>query len=79
MEIRRTALNLFILRFEGEDTIMAPEVIRASYILFSELGDKMESSDDTTLRRLMMEALSQNKFSHEFSMKIVDFILEHRS
>jgi hypothetical protein len=68
-----------IIRFEGEDTIMAPKVIRASYVVFNELGDKIESSDDTTLRPLMIEALFQNKFSHEFSQKIVEFILEHRN
>ncbi len=68
-----------IVRFEGDDTIMAPVAIRAFYTLYSELGDKIESSDDVTLRSSVMEVLSQKKFSPEFITKIVDFILKYQN
>ena len=65
-----------VVRFEGEDTIMAPTVIRAFYTLFSEAGDKIKTLEDAALESLIMEVLSRNKFSSEFSRKIADFVLE---
>lgn len=80
MEIKTRFLNLFVSRFKGNDTTVASEVIRAFYILFSELGDEIELSEDTDkLRSSMINVLSRNKFSTDFSMKIVDFVLENRA
>ena len=66
-----------IVRFEGDDTIMAPVVIRAFYTIFSKFGEEIDSTEDTeTLKSSIREILSKNKFSHEFSVKIVDFIFQ---
>jgi len=66
-----------IVRFEGDDTIMAPVVIRAFYTIFSEFGEEIDSTEGIeTLKSSIMEILSKNKFSPEFSMKIVDFIFQ---
>ncbi len=66
-----------IVRLEGDDTIMAPSVIRAFYILFTELGQR-RSENSENLKKEMLQFLSQNKFSSELSMKIVDFIIENK-
>ena len=80
MEIKTRFLNLFVSRFKGNDTTVASEVIRAFYVLFSELGDEIELSEDTDkLRSSMINVLSRNKFPTDFSMKIVDFVLENRA
>lgn len=65
-----------IVRLEGDDTIMAPIVIRAFYTLFSTFGKKIESLSDEDFKSSAMETLSENKVSSELSMKIVDFFLE---
>ena len=66
-----------IVRFEGDDTIMAPMVIRAFYTLYSEIEKEIESGRDlVNLKPLMMEVLSGNNFSPEFSTKVIDFVVE---
>lgn len=66
-----------IVRFEGDDTIMAPMVIRAFYTLYYEIGEEIESGGDPmNLKPLMMEVLTRNNFSPEFSKKIIDFVEE---
>ena len=77
MKIRKRLLNLFVHRFEGDDTVMTPMVIRAFYTIFSGMGDKVESSGRTTLKSSMMEILYKNEFPPELSAKIVDFILDN--
>lgn len=62
---------------EGDDTIMAPMVIRAFHILFT-VAQRMESENPETLKQEMLQLLSQNRFSLEFSMEIVDFFMENR-
>ncbi|MGC1120366.1 MAG: hypothetical protein WBA22_04655 [Candidatus Methanofastidiosia archaeon] len=65
-----------IVRFGGEDTIMAPSVIHAFYVLYTEMGEAMESPDeDFSIQREMMELLASHKFSPQFSMEIVEFAL----
>ncbi len=61
------------VRLEGDDTVMAPVVIRAFYVLFSELGGKILSRD-AILKPSIMEVLHRSKFSPELSIKIVDFL-----
>ena len=67
-----------VARFEEDETVMAPQVIRAFSILFSELGDEINTADAVQLRSLMMDLLFENRFSSEFSMKVVDFVLKKR-
>jgi len=62
---------------EGDDMIMAPMVIRAFHILFTTV-QRMESDNSETLKQKMVQVLSQNGFSLEFSMEIVDFFMENR-
>ncbi len=64
-----------IVRFEGEDTIAAPQVIRAFHTIFSKLEKEIESSTGD-LRSLVRDLLIENKFSSEFSSKIADFFLK---
>ena len=64
-----------VVRLEGNDTIMAPMVIRAFYILHTKRGES-EPGDLTLFKSSMMEILSKSKFSTEFSGKVVDFFLE---
>lgn len=78
MQLRKKCINLFIHRFEGDDTIMAPHVIRAFCIAFSQLEEEINSNDPEKLRSSILELLSEHKFSPELSTKLVDFILEHR-
>jgi hypothetical protein len=68
-----------VQRFEEDETVMAPQVIRAFSILFSELGDEIHLADAVRLRSLMMDLLFENRFSSEFSMKVVDFVLKKRN
>ena len=65
------------VRLEGDDTIMAPLVIRAFHLLFTMIqGIELEPSEN--LKQKMLQLLSQKKFSLEFSMEIVDFFVEKR-
>ncbi len=67
-----------VVRLEGDDTIMAPMVIKAFHFLYSKLGEEIESSENTAnLRSSMMKILSENNFSREFSTKVIDFLLEN--
>lgn len=67
-----------VVRFEGDDTIMAPVVIRAFYTIFLEFEEEIESSSGN-VRVLIEELLSKNKFAPEFSARITDFLLEKRT
>lgn len=60
------------------DSIMAPKVIHAFYILFSVMAKRMETEVDETFKQEMVQVLSQSKFSLEFSWEIVDFFAEHK-
>ena len=65
------------VRLEGDDTIMAPMVIHAFYLLFTMIqGIELEPSE--SLKQEMLQLLSENKFSLEFSMGIVDFFTKKR-
>ena len=66
-----------IVRFEGDDTIMAPKVIQAFYMLFA-LEDEIEPFNKEEFTSLAMKNLTENKVSPELSEKIVDFFLETR-
>jgi hypothetical protein len=67
-----------MVRFQGDDTIMAPQVIHAFYILYRELPEEMESLEDSgRLRSRMIGILTKCKFSPEFSAGIVDFVMEN--
>lgn len=68
-----------VQRLEEDEAVMAPQVIRAFSILFSELGDEIHLADAARLRSLMMDLLFENQFSSEFSMKVVDFVLKKRN
>lgn len=70
-------LNGPIVRFEGDDTIMAPKVIQAFYMLF-DLEEKTESFNKEEFISLAMKDLSKYKFSPEIQVKIVDSFLETR-
>jgi len=59
-------------------TITAPRVIRAFHILFAMMQRK-ESKTSENLKQEMLHLLSQENFSSEFSMKIVDFFMEKKS
>ncbi len=63
------------VRLEGDDTIMAPTVIRAFHLLFT-MVQGIESEPSESLKQEMLQFLSQKKFSLEFSMEIVDFFME---
>lgn len=60
---------------ERSSTIMAPKAIRAFHILLSR-AEKMESGSSEKSKQEMLLLLSQKKFPSEFSMKIVDFLME---
>ncbi len=62
-------------RAGGGDTVMAPMVIRAFYILLT-MVKGMESEDIRTCKQEMLNLLSQNKFPLDFSMGIVDFLVK---
>jgi hypothetical protein len=62
---------------KGEDTVMAPMVIRAFHILFTVI-QKIELEDSKPLKQEMLQVLSQNKFPLDFSLEIVDFFMENR-
>jgi hypothetical protein len=65
-----------IVRFGGEDAIMAPSVIHGFYILYSEMGEEMEAPDDVgSIRQKMLDTLTSHKFSPQFSTDLVDFAL----
>jgi hypothetical protein len=67
-----------MVRFQGDDTIMAPRVIHAFYTLYSELPEEMESLEDPgRLESKMTGILAKSKFSPEFSKEIVDFVMEN--
>jgi len=66
------------IRLEGNDTIMAPMVIRAFHLLFTMIQG-IESEPSESLKQEMLQFLSQKKFSLEFSMEIVDFFMEKRN
>lgn len=70
---RRSALNL-----DGDNIIMGPRVIRAFHILITMMEQRTESENSENLKQEMLQLLLQEKFSHEFSMKIVDFYMENR-
>ena len=63
------------VRLGGSSTIMAPRVIRAFHILF--LNQRMESEPDENHKQEMLQLLSQEKFSSEFSTKVVNFFVEN--
>lgn len=71
-----TVRNLQRLKLEGDGTIMAPRVIRAFHILFTTM-QRRGPDDSESLKQDMVQILSQ-KFSLEFSMRIVDFFMENR-
>ncbi|MBU7046404.1 MAG: hypothetical protein HXS54_08190 [Theionarchaea archaeon] len=60
-----------------DSAIMAPRVLHAFHILFARSGNiELENEN---LKREMLQLLSENKFSLEFSMEIVTFFLEKRN
>ena len=65
---RRTAL-------ERNSTIKAPQVIRAFHILCT-TWQRIELDDSENRKQEMVQMLSQ-KFSLDFSLKIVDFFMEN--
>ncbi|MGD2249914.1 MAG: hypothetical protein PVF58_16015 [Candidatus Methanofastidiosia archaeon] len=73
VELKGPALR-GIERLVEDDIVMAPIVIRAFHILFTMI--QMESENSEILRQEMLQLLSQNKFSLEFSMEIVAFFME---
>jgi hypothetical protein len=67
-----------VVRFEGDDTIMAPSVIGAVSILYNKFEKEVESgSEIPDLKNCMVALLTEKKFSAELSTKIVDLILEN--
>ena len=68
-----------IVRLERDDTIMAPKVIRAFHMLFTMMEQKIEPEPSESIKREMLEFLSEKTFSLEFSMDIVDFFMENRN
>lgn len=60
---------------EKDSTIMAPRVIRAFHILCN-TWQRMELDDSENCKQEMVQILSQ-KFSLDFSLKIVDFFMEN--
>ncbi|MBU6998183.1 MAG: hypothetical protein HXS41_12885 [Theionarchaea archaeon] len=65
-----------IVRFGGKDSIMAPSVIHAFYIIFLEMGETIDSPDDDgSLGREMKRILASHKFAPQFATEIVDFFL----
>ncbi|MGD2250990.1 MAG: hypothetical protein PVF58_21545 [Candidatus Methanofastidiosia archaeon] len=69
-----------VVRFEGDDTIMAPAVIGAVSILYNKFEKEIESgSEIPDLKNRMMTLLRGKKFSEEFSKTILDFILENQN
>ena len=65
------------VRLSRSSPIMAPRVIRAFHILFT-VTDRVESESRKRSKQEMLQFFSQEKFSFEFSMKIVDFFTERR-
>ncbi|MBU7017339.1 MAG: hypothetical protein HXS44_07500 [Theionarchaea archaeon] len=61
----------------GDSTIVAPRVLHAFHILFTR-SERMERENED-VKREMVQLLSENKFSLEFSMEIVTFFLEKRN
>ena len=74
VELKGPALRGIINPIKGDDTVMAPMVIRAFHILFTM---PMESERYEPRKQEMLLVLSQ-EFSLEFSMEIVDFFMEYR-
>ncbi len=66
------------LKLDGDNIIMGPMVIRAFHILLTMVKQRTESENSENLKQEMLQLLSQEKFSIEFSMKIVDFYMENR-
>ncbi len=64
------------VRLGGSSTIMAPRVIRAFHILFT-TNQRMESEPNENHKQEMLQLLSQEKFSTEFSTKVVNFFMEN--
>ena len=60
------------------DSIMAPKVIHAFYILFTMVAKRIDTEVNEALKQEMVQVLSQNKFSLEFSWEIVDFFIERK-
>jgi hypothetical protein len=66
------------VRFGRNGTIMAPRVIRAFHILFTMTAQPLEPENSESCRQEMLQLLSQETFSPEFSTEIVDFFVENR-
>ncbi|MBU7044846.1 MAG: hypothetical protein HXS54_00300 [Theionarchaea archaeon] len=74
VELKGPALRGIMDPIKGDDTVMAPMVIRAFHILFT-MTVKPESHEPS--EQEILDVLSQ-WFSLEFSMEIVDFFMEHK-
>jgi hypothetical protein len=62
---------------KGEDTVMAPMVIRAFHILFTVM-QQIELESSKPIKQEMLQVLSHNKFPLDLSLEIVDFFMESR-
>ncbi len=71
-DLKKPTVNL-----SRSSTIMAPRVIRAFHILFT-VTDRVKSGSHNYSKQEMLQLLSQEKFSFDFSAKIVDFFTERR-
>ena len=60
-----------------DSSIMAPRVLHAFHIILTR-SECMESENEN-LKTEMLQLLSENRFSLEFSMEIVTFFLEKRN
>lgn len=66
-----------VVRFEGEDTIMAPSVIGSISILYKKFEKEIESGKEhETIKKKMEQLLKGKDFSDDFTEEIVDFVLE---
>ncbi|MBU7014720.1 MAG: hypothetical protein HXS52_00950 [Theionarchaea archaeon] len=63
---------------QGNRGVMAPKVVRAFYVLFTGMTRMVDSESNKGLEEKMLKLLSENEFPLEFSMEIVDFLMDKR-
>ncbi|MBU7024399.1 MAG: hypothetical protein HXS40_09565 [Theionarchaea archaeon] len=74
--IVRDGRKLYAMR-EGDSTIMAPRIIQAFHILFTE-NERIKSGNNETLKQEILNLLTENRFSFDFSVEITNFFLARR-
>jgi hypothetical protein len=62
---------------EGDNIIMAPRIIQAFHILFTE-NERIKSGKNETLKQEILNLLTENRFSFGFSVEITNFFLAKR-